>query len=92
MARLYSTRLFVLAITAVPVLVARLAEQGGPGWVAMNSESEEVKEFFRQVIAMDMREAGERVATKSVLWSYTALRRFVSLTFLFGNPTHWASY
>ena len=44
----------------------------------MNADEEEIKEFFRSVIAMDLREAGERVATKSVLWSYTALRQFVS--------------
>ncbi|KAF6745754.1 hypothetical protein DFP72DRAFT_823858 [Ephemerocybe angulata] len=75
-ARLYSTRLYVIAITHIPVLVAKLAQQGGPGWVAMNAESEEVKDFFRAIIGMDMREAGERVATKSVLWSYTVLRRF----------------
>lgn len=56
--------------------MAKLAQQGGPGWVAMNAESEEVKDFFRAIIGMDMREAGERVATKSVLWSYTVLRRF----------------
>ncbi|KAF9557106.1 hypothetical protein CPC08DRAFT_764806 [Agrocybe pediades] len=37
---------------------------------------ESIKDFFRAVIGMDMREAGERVATKSVLWSYTALRHF----------------
>lgn len=42
----------------------------------MNADEEEIKEFFRSVIAMDLREAGERVATKSVLWSYTALRQF----------------
>ena len=45
----------------------------------MNADGEEIKEFFRSVIAMDLREAGERVATKSVLWSYTALRQFVSV-------------
>ena len=46
--------------------------------MAANADGEEIKEFFRSVIAMDLREAGERVATKSVLWSYTALRQFVS--------------
>jgi len=55
----------------------RCTTLGGPGWVAANADGEEIKEFFRSVIAMDLREAGERVATKSVLWSYTALRQFV---------------
>lgn len=32
---------------------------------------------FRGALALDMRQAGERVATKSVLWSYTAIRHFV---------------
>ena len=50
-----------------------------PGWVAANADSDEVKEFFRSAIAMDLRQAGERVATKSVLWSYTALRHFVRI-------------
>jgi len=42
---------------------------------------ESIKDFFRALVGMDMREAGERVATKSVLWSYTALREFVSSLF-----------
>ncbi|RXW19803.1 hypothetical protein EST38_g6055 [Candolleomyces aberdarensis] len=75
-ARLYSTRVHVISITQIPILVARLTELCGPGWIAHNSENEEIKDFFRAIIGMDMREAGERVATKSVLWSYTALRRF----------------
>jgi len=45
--------------------------------VSFNYDSEEIKDFFRAAIGMDMRQAGERVATKSVLWSYTALRHFV---------------
>ena len=55
--------------------------------MAANADGEEIKEFFRSVIAMDLREAGERVATKSVLWSYTALRQFVS----FDSPSIIAS-
>lgn len=49
-----------------------------PGWIAANARGDEIKDFFRAAIAMDLRQAGERVATKSVLWSYTALRHFVS--------------
>ncbi|KAG6915294.1 hypothetical protein DXG01_012272 [Tephrocybe rancida] len=48
----------------------------GPGWLVHNSDTEDIKDFFRAAIGMDMRQAGERVATKSVLWSYTALRHF----------------
>ena len=78
MARLFSTHLYSVALCHLPSLVMRCTTLGGPGWVAANADGEEVKEFFRSVIAMDLREAGERVATKSVLWSYTALRQFVS--------------
>lgn len=78
MARLFSTHLYSIALCHLPSLVMRCATLGGPGWIAVNADGEEIKEFFRSVIAMDLREAGERVATKSVLWSYTALRQFVS--------------
>ncbi|KAF9650173.1 hypothetical protein BDM02DRAFT_3112382 [Thelephora ganbajun] len=76
MARLFSTHLYSVALCHLPSLVMRCTALGGPGWVAANADGEEIKEFFRSVIAMDLREAGERVATKSVLWSYTALRQF----------------
>jgi len=79
MARLFSTHLYSVALCHLPSLVMRCTTLGGPGWVAVNADGEEIKEFFRSVIAMDLREAGERVATKSVLWSYTALRQFVSV-------------
>ena len=78
MARLFSTHLYSVALCHLPSLVMRCTTLGGPGWVAANADGEEIKEFFRSVVAMDLREAGERVATKSVLWSYTALRQFVS--------------
>jgi hypothetical protein len=76
-ARLFSTRLYSIALVHLPTLVMRCATLGGPGWLAFNYDSEEIKNFFRAAIGMDMRQAGERVATKSVLWSYTALRHFV---------------
>jgi hypothetical protein len=76
-ARLFSTRLYSIALIHLPTLMMRCAMITGPGWMAHNAESEEIKDFFRAVISMDMRQAGERVATKSVLWSYTALRHFV---------------
>lgn len=50
----------------------------GPGWVAANAAKEDLKSYFRGPISMELRQAGERVATKSVLWSYTAIRHFVS--------------
>ncbi|KDR78589.1 hypothetical protein GALMADRAFT_64232 [Galerina marginata CBS 339.88] len=75
-ARLYSTRLYSIALVHLPTLVMRCVTLGGPGWLAFNHDSEEIKDFFRAAISMDMRQAGERVATKSVLWSYTALRHF----------------
>ncbi|KAF8813555.1 hypothetical protein BYT27DRAFT_7181119 [Phlegmacium glaucopus] len=75
-ARLFSTRLYTIALVHLPTLVMRCVSLGGPGWLAFNHDSDEIKDFFRAAISMDMRQAGERVATKSVLWSYTALRHF----------------
>jgi hypothetical protein len=76
-ARLFSTRIYALSLVQLPTFVMRCLSLGGPSWLAWNCNSEEMKDFFRAVLAMDMRQAGERVATKSVLWSYTALRQFV---------------
>jgi len=76
-ARLFSTRLYSIALIHLPTLMMRCAMITGPGWMVHNADSDEIKDFFRAVISMDMRQAGERVATKSVLWSYTALRHFV---------------
>ncbi|ESK86038.1 amidase family protein [Moniliophthora roreri MCA 2997] len=76
LARLFSTRLYTIALVHLPTFVMRCVSLGGPGWTAHNADSEEIKDFFRAVISMDMRQAGERVATKSILWSYTALRHF----------------
>ena len=78
--RLYSTRLHNVALVYLPKLVFDCIELSTPAWVAVNADSEDVKDFFRSAIAMDMRQAGERVATKSVLWSYTTLRHFVSVS------------
>ncbi|KAJ8517080.1 hypothetical protein ONZ45_g5687 [Pleurotus djamor] len=75
-ARLYSTRLYSVSLLHLPTLVMRCVALGGPGWAAYNADADEVKDFFRSAISMDLRQAGERVATKSVLWSYTALRHF----------------
>jgi len=82
-ARLFSTRLYTVSLVHLPTLVMRCVSLGGPGWGAHNADSEEIKDFFRAAISMDMRQAGERVATKSVLWSYTALRHFVEFYFQF---------
>ncbi|KIL65744.1 hypothetical protein M378DRAFT_161739 [Amanita muscaria Koide BX008] len=75
-ARLFSTRLYTVSLVHLPTLVMRCATLGGPGWLAFNYDSEEIKDFLRAAVSMDLRQAGERVATKSVLWSYTALRHF----------------
>ncbi|TDL25853.1 hypothetical protein BD410DRAFT_896049 [Rickenella mellea] len=74
--RLYSTRLHNVALVYLPKLMLDCIDISSPGWVAANAECDEIKDFFRGAISMDMRQAGERVATKSVLWSYTALRHF----------------
>lgn len=75
-ARLFSTHLYCVTLLHLPTFVLRCITVGGPGWVAANADCNEIKDFFRSVIGMDLRQAGERVATKSVLWSYTALRQF----------------
>ncbi|KAJ7471036.1 hypothetical protein FB451DRAFT_325207 [Mycena latifolia] len=75
-ARLFSTRLYSIALVHLPTFVMRCVALAGPGWVAHNADADEIKDFFRAAISMDMRQAGERVATKSVLWSYTAIRHF----------------
>ena len=79
-ARLFSTHLYCVALLHLPTFVMRCISISGPGWVAANSDCDEIKDFFRSIIGMDLRQAGERVATKSVLWSYTALRHFVRVT------------
>ena len=77
--RLYSARLHNIALIVLPKLMYDTVDiTSSPGWVAANADCDEIKDFFRSAIAMDLRQAGERVATKSVLWSYTALRHFVS--------------
>ncbi|GJJ08710.1 hypothetical protein Clacol_002929 [Clathrus columnatus] len=75
-ARLFATRIHNIALEYLPKLIHHCVALTGPGWVANNADSEEIKDFFRAALAMDLRQSGERVATKSVLWSYTALRHF----------------
>ena len=84
--RLYSTRLHNIAMIYLPKLMLDCINLSSPGWIAVNADCDEIKDFLRSAIAMDMRQAGERVATKSVLWSYTALRHFVS-----AFPSHFRS-
>lgn len=70
----------------LPKLMLDCIDLTSPGWVAANADCDEIKDFFRGAIAMDLRQAGERVATKSVLWSYTALRHFVSIQLYSSYP------
>ena len=74
--RLFSTHLYHVALLHLPTFVYRCTTVGGPSWVAANADCDEIKDYFRAALAMDLRQAGERGATKSVLWSYTALRHF----------------
>jgi hypothetical protein len=76
-ARLFSTHLHSVSLVHLPAFIMRCIFVGGPSWPAFNSDCEEINDFFRAAISMDLRQTGERVATKSVLWSYTALRHFV---------------
>lgn len=77
-ARLYSTHLMRICQATIPALMMDIIVLTGPGWIAANAHSEMIKSYLRGPISMDLRQAGERVATKSVLWSYTAIRDFVS--------------
>lgn len=77
-ARLFSTRIHNIALVYLPKLIHHCVALSGPAWIANNADSEDLKDFFRAALAMDLRQSGERVATKSVLWSYTAIRHFVS--------------
>jgi len=64
---LFSTRLYSIALVHLPTLIMHCVTLGGPGWLAFNHDSDEIKDYFRAAISMDMHQAGERVATKSVL-------------------------
>ncbi|KAH7106638.1 hypothetical protein BKA62DRAFT_687736 [Auriculariales sp. MPI-PUGE-AT-0066] len=75
-ARLVSAHIHRVSERILPRVLQHIIVLGSPGWAARNASSDGVRDFFRQVLAMDLRQAGERVATKSVLWSYTALRHF----------------
>lgn len=77
-ARLYSSHLTRICQNTIPALMLDVIVLTGPGWIAANAGKEELKAYLRGPISMDLRQAGERVATKSVLWSYTAIRHFVS--------------
>lgn len=77
-ARLFSTHIYCIALLQLPTFMMRCLSIAGPGWIAANADNEEIKDFFRGAIGMDLRQAGDRVATKSVLWSYTALRHFAT--------------
>ncbi|KAI0373616.1 hypothetical protein BV20DRAFT_749220 [Pilatotrama ljubarskyi] len=86
--RLFSTHLYCVALLHLPTFVLRCITVGGPSWVAVNADCDEIKDFFRAAIAMDLRQAGERVATKSVLWTYTALRHFKCPACLLSKKDH----
>lgn len=87
--RLFSTHLYYVALQHLPTFVIRCTTVGGPSWVAANTECDEIKDFLRGALTMDMRQAGDRVATKSVLWTYTALRHFVSAPTLLHILSPW---
>lgn len=84
-ARLYSAHLVRICEDVLPVLMLDIIALTGPGWIAANARSEELKSYFRGCIAMDLRQVGERVGTKSLIWSYTAIRDFVSYVAVLGH-------
>lgn len=75
-ARLYSTRLTLIAKERLPYLIQNIiAAGGGPGWACINAASDEIREFFRLQIQVDFRELEDRVYHISSEWTYTAIRR-----------------
>ncbi|KZT57668.1 hypothetical protein CALCODRAFT_495908 [Calocera cornea HHB12733] len=78
-ARLFSVHVDNVARKYLPKIMERMTlTAGSPGWCAVHAGDEAVKDFLRGVVAMDLRQAGERVAPRSLEWSYTSLRHFVS--------------
>ncbi|KZO90688.1 hypothetical protein CALVIDRAFT_547478 [Calocera viscosa TUFC12733] len=76
-ARLFSVHVDNVARKYLPKIMERMTlTAGSPGWCALHAGDEAVKDFFRGVVAMDLRQAGERVAPRSLEWSYTSLRHF----------------
>lgn len=51
------------------------AAGGGPGWAAANAKCEDLREYFRLQIQVDLRELEDRVWHISSEWTYTAIRR-----------------
>ncbi|KAG8927400.1 hypothetical protein FRC02_008238 [Tulasnella sp. 418] len=74
--RLFSAHLHNVCDRILPSILLDSVILASPAWMALNATDPDLKQFFRTAIAMDLRQAGDRVATKSVLWSYTALRHF----------------
>jgi len=58
---LFSTRLYSVALVHLPTFAMHCIALGGPGWLAYNHNSDEIEDFFRAAMSMDMRQAGERV-------------------------------
>ena len=52
-----------------------IASGGGPGWTCANAGNEEIREFFRLQIQVDLRELEDRLWHVSSEWTYTAIRR-----------------
>lgn len=52
-----------------------IAAGGGPGWAAANAKCEDLREYFRLQIQVDLRELEDRVWHISSEWTYTAIRR-----------------
>lgn len=50
MARLFSTRLYSIALVHLPTFVMRCITVAGPGWLAHNAESDQVNDFLRAVL------------------------------------------
>lgn len=75
-ARLYSTRLTLIAKERLPYLIQNIIAAGaGPGWACINAASDEIREFFRLQIQVDFRELEDRIYHISSEWTYTAIRR-----------------
>ena len=72
--RLYSSRLHNIALIVLPKLIYDTIDlTGSPGWIAANADCDEIKDFFRGAIAMDLRQvrASTRLHHKLLILTFT---------------------
>ncbi|THH09153.1 hypothetical protein EW145_g2205 [Phellinidium pouzarii] len=84
-ARLYSTRLHSIALIHLPKMMYDCINLTSPGWIAANADCDEIKDFFRGAIAMDMRQVGGAGRDKERVMVVHSLTTFCEHTALSNN-------